>query len=46
MDYGSSEEVPKKSNKIGQIEKVQRRAARFVLNNFRRKASVSEMYTI
>ena len=25
------------------IEKVQRRAARFVLNNFRRKASVSEM---
>ena len=25
------------------IEKVQRRAALFVLNNFRRKASVSEM---
>ena len=31
-----------KSNK-DKIEKVQRRAARFVLNNFRRKASVSEM---
>ena len=33
---------PKKSNK-DKIEKVQRRAARFVSNNFRRKASVSEM---
>ena len=32
----------KKSNK-DKIEKVQRRAARFVSNNFRRKASVSEM---
>ena len=32
----------KKSNK-DKIEKVQRRVARFVLNNFRRKASVSEM---
>ena len=31
-----------KSNK-DKIEKVQRRAARFVSNNFRRKASVSEM---
>ena len=32
----------KKSNK-DKIEKVQRRAVRFVSNNFRRKASVSEM---
>ena len=32
----------KKSNK-DKIEKVQCRAARFVSNNFRRKASVSEM---
>ena len=32
----------RKSNK-DKIEKVQRRAARFVSNNFRRKASVSEM---
>ena len=32
----------KKSNK-DKIEKVQRRAARFVSNNFRREASVSEM---
>ena len=31
-----------KSNK-DKIEKVQRRAARFVSNNFKRKASVSEM---
>ena len=29
--------------KKGKIEKVQRRAAQFVSNNFRRKASVSEM---
>ena len=32
----------KKSNKY-KVEKFQRRAARFVSNNFRRKASVSEM---
>ena len=32
----------KRSNK-DKVEKVQRRAAQFVLNNFRRKASVSEM---
>ena len=32
----------KKTNK-DQIEEVQHRAARFVLNNFRRKVSVSEM---
>ena len=31
-----------KNNK-NKIEKIQRKAARFVLNNFRRKASVSEM---
>ena len=38
----STQRVNKACNK-DKIEKVQRRAARFVSNNFRRKASVSEM---
>ena len=41
LEYGCSVSH-KKSNK-DKIEKVQRRAAQFVLNNFMRKASVSEM---
>ena len=42
LEYSCSVWHPhKKSN--DKIEKVQRRAARFVSNNFRRKASVSEM---
>ena len=44
LEYSCSVWHPhkKKSNK-DKIEKVRRRAARFVSNNFRRKASVSEM---
>ena len=42
LEYSCSGHPHKKSNK-DKIEKAQRRAARFVLNNFRRKASVSEM---
>ena len=35
--------VPTQESNKDKIKKVQRRAARFVLNSFRRKASVSEM---
>ena len=42
-EYSCSVWHPHKKSNKDKIEKVQRRAARFVLNNFRRKASVSEM---
>ena len=43
LEYSCSVWHPHKKSNKDKIEKVQRRAARFVLNNFRRKASVSEM---
>ena len=45
LEYSCSVWHPHKKSNKGKIEKVQRRArgARFVSNNFRRKASVSEM---
>ena len=43
LEYSCSVWHPHKKSNKDNIEKVQRRAARFVSNNFRRKASVSEM---
>ena len=43
LEYSCSVWHPHKKSNKDKIEKVQRRAARFVSNNFRRKASVSEM---
>ena len=43
LEYSCSVWHPHKKSNKDQIEKVQRGAARFVSNNFRRKASVSEM---
>ena len=43
LEYSCSVWRPHKKSNKDKIEKVQRRAARFVSNNFRRKASVSEM---
>ena len=43
LEYSCSVWYPHKKSNKDKIEKVQRRAARFVSNNFRRKASVSEM---
>ena len=43
LEYSCSVWHPHKKSNRDKIEKVQRRAARFVLNNFRHKASVSEM---
>ena len=43
LEYSCSVWHPHKKSNKNKIEKVQRRAARFVSNNFRRKASVSEM---
>ena len=43
IQYSCSVWHPHKKSNKDKIEKVQRRAARFVSNNFRRKASVSEM---
>ena len=43
LEYSYSVWHPHKKSNEDKIEKVQRRAARFVSNNFRRKASVSEM---
>ena len=43
LEYSCSVWHPHKKSNRDKIEKVQRRAARFVSNNFRRKASVSEM---
>ena len=43
LEYSCSVWHPHKKGNKDKIEKVQRRAARFVSNNFRRKASVSEM---
>ena len=43
FEYSCSVWHPHKKSNIDKIDKVQRRAARFVSNNFRRKASVSEM---
>ena len=42
-EYSCSVWHPHKKSNKDKIEKVQRRAARFVSNNFRRKESVSEM---
>ena len=44
LEYSCSVWQPHKKSNKDKIEKVQRRAARFVYNNFRRKASVSEMF--
>ena len=43
LEYSCSVWHPHKKSNKDKIEKVQRRAARSVSNNFRRKASVSEM---
>ena len=43
LEYSCSVWHPHKKSNKDKIEKVQRRTARFVSNNFRRKASVSEM---
>ena len=43
LEYSCSVWHPHKKSNKDKIEKVQRRAARFVSKNFRRKASVSEM---
>ena len=43
LEYSCSVWHPHKKSNKDKIEKVQRRAARFVSNNFRHKASVSEM---
>ena len=43
LEYSCSVWHPHKKSNKDKIEKVQRRAARLVSNNFRRKASVSEM---
>ena len=43
LEYSCSVWHPHKKSNKDKILKVQRRAARFVSNNFRRKASVSEM---
>ena len=43
LEYSCSVWHPHKKSNKDKIEKVQRRAARFVSNNFRRKASVLEM---
>ena len=43
LEYSCSVWHPHKKSNKDKIKKVQRRAARFVSNNFRRKASVSEM---
>ena len=43
LEYSCSVWHPHKKSNKDKIEKVQRRAARFVSNNFRRKASVSEI---
>ena len=43
LEYSCSVWHPHKKSNKDKIEKVQRTAARFVSNNFRRKASVSEM---
>ena len=43
LEYSCSVWHPHKKSNKDKIEIVQRRAARFVSNNFRRKASVSEM---
>ena len=43
LEYSCSVWHPHKKSNKDKIEKVQRRAAPFVSNNFRRKASVSEM---
>ena len=43
LEYSCSVWHPHKKSNKDKIEKVQRRAARFVSNNFRRRASVSEM---
>ena len=43
LEYSCSVWHPHKKSNKDKIEKVQRRAARFVSNNFRRKASISEM---
>ena len=43
LEYSCSVWHPHKKSNKDKIEKVQRRAARFVSNNFRSKANVSEM---
>ena len=43
LEYSCSVWHPHKNSNKDKIEKIQRRAARFVSHNFRRKASVSEM---
>ena len=43
LEYSCSVWHPHKNSNKDKIEKVQRRAARFVSNNFMRKARVSEM---
>ena len=43
LEYSCSVWHPHKKSNKDKTEKVQRRAARFVSNNFRHKASVSEM---
>ena len=43
LEYSCSVWHPHKKSNKDKIEKVQRRAARFISNNFRHKANVSEM---
>ena len=43
LEYSCSVWHPHEKSNMDRIENVQRRAARFVLNNYRGKASVSEM---
>ena len=45
LEYASSSWAPFNDTDNGKIEKVQRRAARFVMNDYRRTSSVTEMLT-
>ena len=45
LEYVSSSWAPFNDTDNGKIEKVQRRAARFVMNDYRRTSSVTEMLT-